>query len=141
MVATRLHPCSTTADISAGGLGHARRADRARVTECAGEADDDEEDEVGELRATGGDAAARDEAGAAVVAPAHHGRHQRWRVRSCATSRPRTRTRRRTRRRGRRRRRGRGRRAARRRRRRGGAGRGRRRRDQVTQSYGDCGSL
>ena len=56
----------------------------------------------------------------------HHSRHQRRRVRQCATSRPRPR--RRARRRGRRRRRGRGRRAVRRGRRRGGAGRGRRRR-------------
>ena len=60
-------PCFTTADISAGGLGCPRRADRARVAERAGEVDDDEEDEVGETRAKGGDAAARDEDGAVVV--------------------------------------------------------------------------
>ena len=63
-------PCATTADIGADGADNPRRADRARVAERADEVDDDEEDEVGELRATGGDAAARDEAGAATVAPA-----------------------------------------------------------------------
>ena len=66
-------PCSTTADISADGLVNAvnaRRADRARVAQRAGDVDDDEEDEVGETRATGGGVAARDEAGAATVAPA-----------------------------------------------------------------------
>ena len=62
-------PCPTTADISAGGLGHARRANRARVAERAGEADDGEEDEVGALRDAGGGAVARDEAGAAVTKP------------------------------------------------------------------------
>ena len=41
--------------------------DRARVAERAGELDDDKEDDVNGLRAAGGGAAARDEAGAAVV--------------------------------------------------------------------------
>ena len=50
-----------------------RRAGRARVAERRGEVDDYEEDEVGKLRAAGGGAAARDEAGAAVVKPADIG--------------------------------------------------------------------
>ena len=58
---------SCTDDISAGGLGCPRPADRARVAERAGEIDDDEKDEGGELRADGGDAAARDETCAAMV--------------------------------------------------------------------------
>ena len=52
---------------AAGGLRRARQADRARVDERAGEVNDDEEDVVGEMRATGGGAATRDEAGAALV--------------------------------------------------------------------------
>ena len=67
-------PSSTTADVGVGGLRAARRADRARVAERAGEVDDDEEDEVGgdeedgvgEPRAVAGAAAARDKAGAAA---------------------------------------------------------------------------
>ena len=63
----RGRPCSTTANISAGGEGHPRRADRARVAEHASDVNDDEEDEVGVLRDAGGGAAARNEAAAAVA--------------------------------------------------------------------------
>ena len=48
-------------------VDHPRRADRARFAERAGEVADDGEDEAGALRATGGGATARDEAGAAVT--------------------------------------------------------------------------
>ena len=63
-------PCPTTADISAGGLGSARRADRARVAERGRDVDDVDEDEVVMMRDAGGGAAARDGAGAALVGPA-----------------------------------------------------------------------
>ena len=46
-------------------MRRARQADRARMAERASEVNDDKEDLVGELRAAGGGAAARDEAGAA----------------------------------------------------------------------------
>ena len=50
-----------------GGMCAARRADRARVAGRGGEVDDNEENKFGELRAAGGGAVARDEAGTAVV--------------------------------------------------------------------------
>ena len=52
---------------AAGGLRGARQADRSRIAERAGEVNDNEEDVVVELRATGGGAATRDEASAAVA--------------------------------------------------------------------------
>ena len=48
-------------------MNNRQQADRARVAKRAGDVDDDEGDEVDETRAAGGGAAARDEAGAAVV--------------------------------------------------------------------------
>ena len=50
-----------------GGLRTAKRASRARVAGRGGEVDDDEEVEVDDVRAVGGGAAARGEAGAAMV--------------------------------------------------------------------------
>ena len=47
----------------------ARQADSVSVAKRAGKVDDDKWDVVGELRAAGGGATARDEAGAAAVKP------------------------------------------------------------------------
>ena len=50
-------------------MRRARGAGRARVAGRGGEVDEDKEDEVDYLRAVGGDAVPRDEAGAVVVKP------------------------------------------------------------------------
>ena len=62
-------PGPTTANIGGRRIAYrtARRAIRARVTGRGGEVGVDEEDEIDEPRAVGGAAAARDEAGAAIV--------------------------------------------------------------------------
>ena len=65
----RGRPCSTTttADISAGGADHPRRADRAQVAKHSRDIDIDEEDKIGVLRVADGGAAARNEADAAAL--------------------------------------------------------------------------
>ena len=57
----------STVPSGVGGLRTAQQANRARVAGRGGEVDDDEEGEVDDVRAVGGDAAARGEAGAAMV--------------------------------------------------------------------------
>ena len=57
----------STVPSGVGGLRTAQRANRARVAGRGGEVDDDEEGEVDGVRAVGGGAADRGEAGAAIV--------------------------------------------------------------------------
>ena len=57
----------STVPSGVGGLRTAQQANCARVAGRGGKIDDDEEDEVDDVRAVGGGAADRGEAGAAIV--------------------------------------------------------------------------